>query len=267
MKGFGVICKPLTELTKKNNFKWSPTADAAFAELKKALTKAPVLALPDATKTFTVETDAKYKKGVENEVVDALSRVTRVALLALTLSPHNNDLLHSIVDGWNSDQELRQLIEELQLRRKGKLVVGKVPELRKEIIITWHAGPQGGHSGVEATLKRVQFHTSSAYHPQSDGQTKVLNRSLETYLRCYCNEDATNWYSCLPMPEYWYNTSFLSAIQTTPYKALYGRPPPLHLPYLLGESSSTEVKNTLINKELKIQLLKYHLRRAQVRMK
>ncbi|XP_019235516.1 PREDICTED: uncharacterized protein LOC109215856 [Nicotiana attenuata] len=58
IKGFGVICKPLTDLTKKDGFKWSTSADAAFAALKEALTQAPVLALPDATKTFIVETYA-----------------------------------------------------------------------------------------------------------------------------------------------------------------------------------------------------------------
>jgi len=117
------------------------------------------------------------------------------------------------------------------------------------------------------TLQGVLLHTSSAYHPQSDGQTEVLNRCLETYLRCYCNEDASNWFSCLPMAEYWYNTCHHSAIQTTPYEALYGRPPPLHLPYLPGESASAEVDGTLVNRKFKLQLLKHHLRRAQLRMK
>ncbi|XP_070040098.1 uncharacterized protein [Nicotiana tomentosiformis] len=69
------------------------------------------------------------------------------------------------------------------------------------------------------------------------------------------------------MAEYWYNISFHYAIQTTPYEALYGRPPPLHLPYIPGESASAEVDNTLINRELKLQLLKHHLRRAHLRMK
>ncbi|KAM3269489.1 putative protein isoform X1 [Capsicum chacoense] len=91
------------------------------------------------------------------------------------------------------------------------------------------------------SLQGVLLHTSTAFHPQSDGQTEVLNRCLETYLRCYCSDDASNWFSCLPMVEYWYNTCFYSAIQITPYEALYGRPPPLHLPYLPGESSSTEI--------------------------
>nr|XP_009788674.1 PREDICTED: uncharacterized protein LOC104236451 [Nicotiana sylvestris]XP_016444217.1 PREDICTED: uncharacterized protein LOC107769509 [Nicotiana tabacum] len=56
------------------------------------------------------------------------------------------------------------------------------------------------------------------------------------------------------MAEYWYNTSLHSAIQTTPNEALYGGPPPLHLPYLPEESAATEVDNTLINRELKLHL-------------
>ena len=90
---------------------------------------------------------------------------------------------------------------------------------------------------------------------------------LETYLRCYIHEDASNWVNCLSMAEYWYNTSYHSAIQTTPYEALYGRPPPLHLPYLPGESSSAEIDSTLVTRELKLQFLKHHLSRAQLRMK
>ncbi|KAF3666495.1 hypothetical protein FXO38_09047 [Capsicum annuum] len=62
-------------------------------------------------------------------------------------------------------------------------------------------------------------------------------------------------------------TRFHSAIQTTPYEVLYGRPPPRHLPYLPGESASAEVDITLINRELKLQLLKHHFLRAQHRMK
>lgn len=59
VRNFGVICRPLTNLLKKNTmFIWTSEHDTSFAALKSALSSAPVLALPDFTKTFCIETDA-----------------------------------------------------------------------------------------------------------------------------------------------------------------------------------------------------------------
>lgn len=77
---------------------------------------------------------------------------------------------------------------------------------------------------------------STAYHPQTDGQTEILNKCLESYLRCMTGEKPSAWALWLSLVEWWYNTTYHSAIQTTPYEALYGQDPPLHLPYLVGAS-------------------------------
>ena len=59
MRDFSTIAAPLNELTKKGvDFKWGKSQQNAFQELKKRLTEAPVLVLPDFTKTFEVECDA-----------------------------------------------------------------------------------------------------------------------------------------------------------------------------------------------------------------
>ncbi|XP_026433073.1 uncharacterized protein LOC113330481 [Papaver somniferum] len=58
VKGYGNISKSLTDLLKNNPFLWSPSAEDAFNTLKNTMCTTPVLALPDFTKTFLVETDA-----------------------------------------------------------------------------------------------------------------------------------------------------------------------------------------------------------------
>lgn len=52
---------------------------------------------------------------------------------------------------------------------------------------------------------------STAYHPQTDGQTEILNKCLEGYLRCMVGEKPSAWASWLPLAEWWYNTTYHSA--------------------------------------------------------
>jgi hypothetical protein len=116
-------------------------------------------------------------------------------------------------------------------------------------------------------LQGVALNKSTAYHPQSDGQTEVVNKCLETYLRCMCSSQPTSWSQWLSLAEWWYNTNYHTAIRTTPYEVVYGQPPPVHLPYLPGESTSITVNRSLAAREDTIKLLKFHLLRAQNRMK
>jgi hypothetical protein len=66
---------------------------------------------------------------------------------------------------------------------------------------------------------------SSAYHPQSDGQTERVNQCIETYLRCFVHACPRKWSQWLAVAEFWYNTNFHSTIGTSPFEILYGHPP------------------------------------------
>ena len=69
----------------------------------------------------------------------------------------------------------------------------------------------------------TQLKLSSAYHPQTDGQTERTIQSLEDLLRACVLEQEGGWDQFLPLIEFTYNNSFHSSIGMAPYEALYGR--------------------------------------------
>lgn len=71
----------------------------------------------------------------------------------------------------------------------------------------------------------------------------------------------------MPLAEYWYNTNYHSSTNVTPYEVVYGQPPPVHLPYLAGESKVQVVAKCLEEREKMTLIFKFHLLRAQHSMK
>jgi hypothetical protein len=64
---------------------------------------------------------------------------------------------------------------------------------------------------------------SSAYHPQTSGQTERVNQILEDMLRACALEFPQKWDECLPLAEFSYNNSYQESIRMAPFEALYGR--------------------------------------------
>ena len=108
---------------------------------------------------------------------------------------------------------------------------------------------------------------STAYHPQTDGQSERVNKCLEMFLRCAVHDTPTKWHSWLPLAEFWYNTNFHSALECSPFKALYGYEPTYGVFPSLLTSDNVEVEQWLKEHQAHTSLLKAHLLKAQTKMK
>jgi hypothetical protein len=115
-------------------------------------------------------------------------------------------------------------------------------------------------------LQGTQFHLSTSYHPQIYGQTKVVKKCLETYLRCFASKNQNQWAQWLPLAEWWHNTSYHTATRMTPFEEVYGQKPPSVLSYLPGVLKVQVVDQTLTVREAILRTLKENLVMAQNRM-
>lgn len=112
------------------------------------------------------------------------------------------------------------------------------------------------------TLKR-----STAFHPQTDGQIEVVNRCLETYLRCFVADTPKKWVTWLPWAEYWCNTSFHTSTKTTPFRVMYGRDTPHLLYYGSAKRPVSTIDEYLTKRDQVLQELRACLFKEQKTMK
>ena len=71
----------------------------------------------------------------------------------------------------------------------------------------------------------ISVKLSSAYHPQTDGQTERVNQILEQYLRCSVSYQQDDWVNLLSLAEFAYNNSLHASTGVTPFFANYGLHP------------------------------------------
>jgi hypothetical protein len=74
-------------------------------------------------------------------------------------------------------------------------------------------------------LLGTKINLSSAFHPQSDGQTEQVNQVLEQYLCCSVNYQQDDWTDLLPLAEFAYNNTIHASTKQTPFFANYGYHP------------------------------------------
>ncbi|KAJ9557295.1 hypothetical protein OSB04_011909 [Centaurea solstitialis] len=112
---------------------------------------------------------------------------------------------------------------------------------------------------------RLQF--STAFHPQTDGQSERTIQTLEDMLRACVLDFGGSWDTYLPLAEFSYNNSFHASIGMPPYEMLYGRR--CRTPICWGEVGQRELGSTEIVQQTteSIEMIRERLRTAQSRQK
>ncbi|WVZ80461.1 hypothetical protein U9M48_027932 [Paspalum notatum var. saurae] len=107
------------------------------------------------------------------------------------------------------------------------------------------------HNSLDTELR-----FSTAYHPQTDGQTERTNHILEDMLRACAIQYGTSWDKCLPYAEFSYNNSYQASLKKSPFEALYGkRIRPVFAPDIIQDA------------EQELRIVQENLRVAQSRQK
>ena len=76
-----------------------------------------------------------------------------------------------------------------------------------------------------AHLQKYNLKLSSAYHPQTDGETERVNQELETYLHIFCDGHPEKWADLLPMTEFSHNSATHSTTNKLPFSLILGYEP------------------------------------------
>jgi Integrase zinc binding domain/Integrase core domain len=146
-------------------------------------------------------------------------------------------------------------------------IVGKLHGMPKSIISDRDPIFQSTFWKELFRLQGTQLRFSSAYHPESDGQTERINRCVEQFLRAFVHDQPSKWAKILSWAEFHHNTTFTAATGMTPFEATYGRKPPSLLAYGAGTSSLPVIDHDLTSRDAIISQLKTNLAKAQEAMK
>lgn len=87
------------------------------------------------------------------------------------------------------------------------------------------------------SMQGTQLRMGTTYYSETDGQTELLNRVVEGYLRCFCFEQPSSWRMMLCWAKYWCNTSYQGDAKCSPFEIVYGWAPPALSRFVPGETT------------------------------
>ncbi|KAJ7514184.1 hypothetical protein O6H91_23G032200 [Diphasiastrum complanatum] len=108
---------------------------------------------------------------------------------------------------------------------------------------------------------------STAFHPETDGQTERVNQWLECYLRHFVCDQQTKWIDWLHLAEFSYNSTPHMSIGMTSFYALYGCEPTTPIDMELADVTMAAVPDELQNMQNILKANQDHMQEAQQKMK
>jgi hypothetical protein len=113
----------------------------------------------------------------------------------------------------------------------------------------------------------TQLRFSSAYHPQTDGQTKRINQILEDMLRSCALQYGRSWDKSLAYAKFSYNNSYQESLKMAPFEMLYGRR--CRTPLFWSEAGERKLfgPDILQEAEKQVRMVRENLLVAQSRQK
>ncbi|MBW0506315.1 hypothetical protein O181_046030 [Austropuccinia psidii MF-1] len=92
---------------------------------------------------------------------------------------------------------------------------------------------------------KISRDLSTAYHPESDGQTERVNQILEQCLRMYVSYHQDDWNNWLPLAEFAYNNSYHSSTKQSPFVTVYGRDPHFDSAHITQDTPSGKLSTEI----------------------
>ncbi|GJV66651.1 putative reverse transcriptase domain-containing protein [Tanacetum coccineum] len=214
--------------------------------------------------------DIRYHSGKENVVADALSCKERIEPLR---KPEN--LVNEDVGGMIRKDIPKERLEphaDETLCLHGRSWLPCYGDLRSVIMHESHKLKYSIYPSSEKMYQDVKklctdISMSTAYHPETDGQSERTIQTLEDMLRACVIDFGKGWVKHLPLAEFSYNNSYHASIKAAPYEALYGRK--CRSPVCWAEVGEAQLTGPELIQETteKIVLIKQRMQAAQDRQK
>ena len=107
---------------------------------------------------------------------------------------------------------------------------------------------------------------STSFHPQTDGQTEIVNKEIGKFLRIYCFEKQDSWFAWLPIAQFSINTKKHTSTKKSPFDVTWSYPPRMGIEPISSDRAPAAQKFASEMEDV-IESVKENMKQAQDRMK